>query len=139
MSVFSDLFKKLKSIKHIEVILAILFGLIILLVYFSSAFSSDTNKNNKNNESQSTVSEYVIEIEDKLSTILSRINGAGKVSVMIMVEKETQLETTVLPNIASVIIVAEGAGNVWVKLEIIKAVEALLDLSASSIEVLIGS
>ncbi|MDD2227437.1 MAG: hypothetical protein PHH71_02530 [Clostridia bacterium] len=140
-NIFSDLFKKLKSIKHIEIILAILFGLIILLVYFSSAFSnSDTNENkNKNNENASTVSEYVIEVEDKLSTILSKINGAGKVSVMIMVEKETQLETTILPNIASVIIVAEGAGNVWVKLEIIKAVEALLDLSSSNIEVLIGS
>jgi len=136
---FVNMFKKLKSIKHIEIILAVLFGLIILLVYFSSAFSNDNSINKNNYENASTVSAYIAEVEDKLANILSKINGAGNVTVMIMVEKETELDTAILPNISSVIVVAGGANNVWVKLEIIKAIEALLKLSASNIEVLVGN
>ncbi|MDD2445665.1 MAG: hypothetical protein PHX09_02525 [Clostridia bacterium] len=138
-NVFVNLFKKLKSIKHIEIILAILFGLIILLVYFSSAFSAPDNVKTKTGENATIVSAYITEVEDKLANILSKINGAGNVSVMIMVEEETELETATLPSVASIIVVAQGASNVWVKLEIIKAIEALLKLSSSNIEVLIGN
>lgn len=86
-NIFVNLFKKLKSIKHIEIILAILFGLIILLVYFSSAFSAPSNTKTRANENATIVSAYITEIEDKLANILSKIDGAGNVSVMIMVEE----------------------------------------------------
>lgn len=136
---FVNMFKKLKSIKHIEIILAILFGLIILLVYFSSAFSGGSSEDKSKYENSSMVSAYISEVEDKLANILSKVNGAGNVTVMVMVEKETQLDTTTLPNISSVIVVAQGANNIWVKLEIIKAIEALLRLSSANIEVLVGN
>ena len=136
-STFSQLFKKLKSIKHIEVILAVLFALIILLVYFSSisGLSNDTQDTTSTN---TAVSAYTIEMEQKLSNILSKIDGVGDVDVMLMIENSTNFNTEVLPNIISVIVVADGAENVWVKLDIIKAVETLLKINSANIEVLAG-
>ena len=135
----SNLFKKLKSIKHIEIILAVLFGLIILMVYFSSTSSSSTNsQTNYEDESLSAVSAYTQEVEQKLTNLLSKIDGVGAVDVMIMIDEKTNLETEALPTITSAVVVAEGARNVWVKLEIVKAVEALLNLNTSNIEVLVG-
>jgi len=133
------MFKKLKSIKHIEIILAVLFGLIILLVYFSSTFSTDNSNNDYESDNSTVVSAYISEVENKLENILSKIDGAGSVTVMLMVEQETQIESAVLPTISSVIVVAQGADDVWVKLQIVKAIEALLRLSSGSIEVLVGN
>ncbi|MDD3397558.1 MAG: hypothetical protein PHR96_03360 [Clostridia bacterium] len=138
-SFFVNMFKKLKSIKHIEIILAVLFGLIILLVYFSSTFSTDNSNNDYESDNSTVVSAYISEVENKLENILSKIDGAGSVTVMLMVEQETQIESAVLPTISSVIVVAQGADDVWVKLQIVKAIEALLRLSSGSIEVLVGN
>ena len=134
---FSNLFIKLKSIKHIEIILAVLFGLIILLVYFSS-ISADKQEQTTQSEVSSTVSNYATNIENKMEQILSKINGVGEVNVMIMLEDSVSSEGDTMPTISSVIVVAEGAENIGVKLEIIKALETLLKLDAGNIEVLIG-
>ncbi|MDD4815806.1 MAG: hypothetical protein PHQ62_01530 [Clostridia bacterium] len=136
-STFSNLFKKLKSIKHIEIILAVLFALIILLVYFSG-FSNTSNTTDDTKSTSTTISAYTLEVEQKLSKILSKINGVGNVDVMIMVEQSTNFNTDVLPSIVSVVVVAQGASNVWVKLDIIKAVETLLKINTANIEVLAG-
>jgi len=134
---FSNLFKKLKSIKHIEIILAVLFALIILLVYFAG-FSNKTSDTGDTDSTNTTISAYTLEVEQKLSNILSKISGVGDVNVMIMVENSTEFNTEILPTIVSVVVVAEGAENVWVKLDIIKAVETLLKISSANIEVLAG-
>lgn len=131
MSKFSGIFKKLKSIKHIEIILAILLGLIVLLVYFSSTSSLQSNKTTVT----TSTNIYLQEVENKLENLISEINGAGRVSVMLMSESEENSS----PQITSAVVVASGASDVFVKLEIIKAVEALLGIKASSIEVLAGS
>ena len=135
---FANLFKKLKSIKHIEIILAVLFALIILLIYFSSSTSNSFTNNKSENNNLSAISIYTTEVEEKLTNILSKIDGAGNVDVMIMTDNNIDEKEDNIPNIKSVIVVAEGAKNVWVKLEIVKAVEALLNLSTSNIEVLVG-
>lgn len=129
---FSNLFKKLKSIKHIEVILALLIGVIILLVYFSSTSSNSYSSNNK-----TQISSYTTEIEYKLSNILSQIDGAGNVSVMVMTQNNGEAENEDV-NITSVIVVASGADDVNVKLNIIKAVQTLLKINSADIEVLEG-
>lgn len=135
-NLFAGMFKKLKSIKHIEIILALLIAVIILLVYFSSSGSEKTQKTITTSTTSASI--YTQEIEEKLANILSKINGAGDVSVMIMLANQTELETTKLPDISSVIIVSSGAKDVKVKLELIKAVESLLNLNTKSIEVLEG-
>lgn len=167
------LFKKLKSIKHIEVIIAVVLGAIILLVYFST-FS---NKSSENTAYESTsTTEYASMLESKLSKVLSQINGAGTVSVMITLasgpeyiyatnnEEERNTNTSgnstttvttttsepivisndivvvkeIMPAVSGVIVVASGAGSTNVKLEILKAIQALLDVPQANIEVLVG-
>ena len=135
--VFSGLFKKLKSIKHIEIILAVLFGLIILLVYFSST-STSVSTSKATISSSSQVSQYTNEVERKLESLLSEISGAGNVKVMVMCESNTELKSEVVPDIVSVVVVASGADDTWVKLDIIKAVQALLTVNPANIEVLVG-
>ena len=133
--VFSSMFKKLKSIKHIEVILAVLLGLIVLLVYFSST-SSGSGVKTVVSTSNSQVSQYTAEVESRLEALLEDISGAGDVSVMVMCKPNTELKSEVVPTISSVVVVASGATSAAVKLDIIKAVEALLSLDPGNIEVL---
>lgn len=135
---FSGLFKKLKSIKHIEIILAVLFGLIVLLVYFSST-NALTSSTNSTTSSLSGVSAYTAEIEQKLENLLCKIDGAGSVEVMVMCEDNIKLETDTVPKLIAVVIVSSGADNVFVKLNIIRAVQALMNLDTANIEVLSGS
>ena len=132
MSKFSGVLKKLKSIKHIEIILAVLLGLIILLVYFSSTNTLVHNKVTVSTQ----IGTYLSEIENKLASLIAQIEGAGRVSVMVMSDENNDNEET--PKIVSAVVVASGANNVFVKLEIIKAVEALLGINPQNIEVLAG-
>lgn len=134
--VFSGLFKKLRSIKHIEIILAVLFGLIILLVYFSTTSSVSSSKNNIRASSEVLV--YINEVEQKLENLLAKIDGVGKVKVMIMCDSNIELDPDIVPEITSVVVVASGATDTWVKLDIIKAVQALLTVKSANIEVLPG-
>lgn len=134
MSKFSGILKKLKSIKHIEIILAVLLGLIILLVYFSSTGSASTTKTPHITTQTNT---YLSEVENKLENLISNISGVGKVSVMVMGDTNDEDDET--PKILSAVVVATGANDAFVKLEIIKACEALLQIKASNIEVLVGN
>ena len=134
MSRFSSLWKKLKSIKNIEIILAVLLGLVVLLVYFSSV---GANKGAVNNITYSN--SYVQEIEQKLENLISSIDGAGQVEVMIMCEGDDEITKTEYPKVVSAVVVSSGADSTKVKLDIIRAVEALLGLKTANIEVLKGS
>lgn len=134
MSKFSSFWKKLKSIKNIEIILAVLIGLVVLLVFFSSSGAQTGVVNN----TQSASSTYVSEIEYKLENLISRIEGAGVVEVMIMCEEEETLENP-YPKVVSAVVVSSGADSTKVKLDIIRAVEALLGVKTANIEVLKGS
>lgn len=134
MSRFSSLWKKLKSIKNIEIILAVLLGLVVLLVYFSSV---GANKGAVSNITYSN--SYVQEIEQKLENLISSIDGAGQVEVMIMCEGDDEITKTEYPKVVSAVVVSSGADSTKVKLDIIRAVEALLGLKTANIEVLKGS
>lgn len=122
-------------------------------------------------------SSRIDDTEDKLCNVLSKIKGAGKVSVMITYsggseqviayetdsktdltredgltkEYTTENKTPVLiskngvstpvvlkevrPEIVGVIVVAEGGGNIKVKLDLINAVKTVLNISAQKIEI----
>lgn len=71
---------KIKGIKHFEIIIVVAFCAILLLIY-SSTFSSDNQQ--ENTLTALTTEEYANYLENKLSNVLSQINGAGNVSVMI--------------------------------------------------------
>ena len=171
------LFEKLKNIKHIEVIILVIFIAVLLLIY-SSTFSN--NKDNEITTTALTTEEYANYLENKLVNVLSHINGAGQVSVMVTLScgveyvyatnteevvtesvvsgttttKTTTIEEIImvsvagkssplilkenLPKVSGVIIVSSGARDLSVRLELQKAVEALLDIKGECIEILIG-
>ena len=135
MSKFSSLWKKLKSIKNIEIILAVLLGLVVLLVFFSSSGA----KNGVVNNSSAFQNSYVSEIEYKLENLISKIEGAGTVDVMIMCEGDEKSSEDPYPTVVSAVVVSSGADSTKVRLDIIRAVEALLGLKTANIEVLKGS
>lgn len=121
------------------------------------------------NDKTETVDEetsFVYDLENRLSAILSEVDGAGKVSVVITVESgmETVLatkitttttehgtetvETPILvngktvvlkekyPKIIGVLIVAEGAKNITVLSRLQQATVSLLDINVNQIEIL---
>jgi stage III sporulation protein AG len=124
---------------------------------------SDKNVASKNDDEVLT---YVAELEERLSNTLSKVKGAGKVSVVITVKSgiETVLamnttttktdngievvetpiilngKTVVLkemyPEILGVLIVAEGADEISVLRKIQQATTSLLDINVNQIEIL---
>lgn len=167
---FSAFIKKIKNIKNIEIIVTVFAISIVLLIYFSgSSIFSDTSTEGV--EYIQTTS-YIEELEIKLNNVLSQIENAGTVKVMITIDKKVEntyainkeVKTTTsgnnttttskeevvivqnkpiiisesLPKIKGVIVVAQGADDVNVKLELLKAVQTLLDIDAKDIEIFIG-
>lgn len=166
-------YKKLKKIKNIEVIIGVFILAIILLIYaygFNKKETADTE-----NEGYS-----YLETEEKLEDILSKIEGAGKVQVMITYDgtakqvtaestnvtsttktdnsggssytstDTTQTTTPVFsdsdvvvikelnPEIIGVVIVAEGAADISVRLELLRVAATALDIDQSIITVSAG-
>jgi stage III sporulation protein AG len=154
------IFAKIKSIKNIEIIFVAILGVIVILIMLSSFNFTDNNTSD-----EFSTEEYVTQLEKKLSTILSTVESAGKVSVMITVESGmetvTAVETTVTqtgnetktttspilvggkvvilkelyPKITGVLIVAEGADSIKVKLELLKATSSVLSIDEKIVEI----
>ena len=174
------LFAKLKTVKHIEIYIAIIVGAIIVLIYLSSSGTPSIAAKSGSTEdiTYTSMNQYATDMERKLTDVLSQVNGAGTVNVMIVFKSGLEMliaystasnETTTtngsgttttvsvtktpilinnnsepiilseqLPVPQSVLVVASGAGSTGVKLALITAVESLLKLPASSIQVLAG-
>ena len=141
-------------------------------------FSFDSGT--RNDKTTLSESEY-FQIENRLCDVLSKINGAGNVSVMINFAGTSELITAttsdvsqdktsdydssgnrvtesktesispviirkdgedtplivkeILPDIVGVVVVAEGADRLSVKLNLLQAVQTLLDVSADKVEI----
>ncbi|MBE5748210.1 MAG: hypothetical protein E7344_01115 [Clostridiales bacterium] len=156
-----SIIQKIKSIKNIEVIIAFVLAAIVLVVFFNDFGQKVTKQTNIS----TTFSSYVADLENKIKSVISKIDGAGECDVVISfvggVEQEYAFsnesqqngeiitnKTTLtlvsgkpvlirekMPEIQGVVIVADGAGKTAVKLEITKAVQALLKVPNGNIEV----
>ncbi len=132
--------EKLKSVKHIEIYITIIFAIILILIFFSTTKDSSTSKTKVTEDS--TITAYVDNIETKLEQVLSQINGASNVNVMITLDmssatiEDEEIKTSTFPNIKGVVIVAKGVENTAVKMNILKAVQAVIDISSGRIEIL---
>lgn len=73
------LLQKIKSIKHIELIIVAIFVLVLGCIFFSSSNTS----NEVNLNIGDGLEEYGNNLEQKLTNVISKINGVGEVSVMI--------------------------------------------------------
>ena len=86
--------------------------------------------------------DYVSKLERKLEELLSKIEGAGEVHVMIslqeseefVVEKDTIIKT-IYPKVEGVAVIAEGAGTGRVTQHIIEVVQVLFDLELHKVKV----
>ena len=140
-----DLFKKIK-IEYIAVA-----ALIVVVALISSSSFSFSKRDSTDAQN---VSSYVTELEKKLSKSLSEVKGAGRVEVIISVEsgfksvyKESKdglvlvngkpvVVTEGYPAITGVIIVAEGANNLSVKISLLSAARIFLNVGEEKIKIL---
>ena len=175
--------KKLKNVKHIEIIVCIIFISILVLIYFVS-FNKTTSQTSSNSVintgelSFTSSSVYAKEMEEKLTRVITNLEGVNSVSVMVSVasgseiviansieeekiysssgesENVTTIKTPiivtqngtskpiilmeVLPKIEGVVVVAGGANDVKVKLNIYRVVQAMVDISSENIQVFAG-
>lgn len=151
--------EKLKGIKHIEVIVVLVFAAMAALVVFG--FGGSTEEGSQTSDLQ----QYGKDLEARMASVLGQIEGAGKVSVLLWFESGSEIVpaysedvtdngttttekktlvlvggkpvvlTEITPKVGGVVIVAEGADNVKVKLELLKAVNALLKVDAADVEI----
>ncbi len=137
--------EKLKNIKHIEIYITLIFAIVLILIFLSSTGGRSKNSNKSYSKSittQTTVTGYVDDMETRLEQILSQIQGAGNVNVMLTLDmsnatvKDNVIETNSFPAIKGVVIVANGVQDTYVKMNILKAVQAVIDISSGSIEIL---
>lgn len=137
--------EKLKSIKHIEIYITIIFAIILILIFFSSTSSSKSSSGSyKSNPvtQETTITNYISNMESRLEQILSQINGASNVNVMVTLDmssttiKDNVIEMAEFPDVKGVVIVAKGVENTVVKMNMLKAVQAVIDISSGRIEIL---
>ncbi|MDR3216485.1 MAG: hypothetical protein LBT55_03610 [Clostridiaceae bacterium] len=121
----SALVKKIKGIKNIELIVSLVVIAVALLIYagIKSAPAKDTAEPDSVN---TAASEMTVE-ETRLAAVLSRIEGVGKVTVMISKSDDGKP--------ISAVVVAEGAKNPGIKLKLLEAVETALSLPGSAVEI----
>ena len=80
--VFKPFFEKLKSKNKLQYLFI---GIIVLILVFVFSFNFDLSAN-KTSASNDLIESYVDNLEKKLSKTLSKVEGAGEVSVVITVE-----------------------------------------------------
>lgn len=135
---------KLKNIKHIEIYAAVLFIVILLLIYLSTT-SKKSEHGSTTNSNELTVIAYVENLEQNLEDILSNIGGVSAVKVMITLNLnqvevlDSKINLSKFPEIKGVIVTADGVNNTATKLKVLHAVEAVLEISNGSIEILSSS
>lgn len=107
--------KKVLAIKNIRLIAVALIIALALIIYsgVGSASSTDTPSNMDLEES-------------RLATVLSNIQGAGKVEVMISRNDDT---------VTGVLVVAEGAKDISVLLKLLDATSTVMGVDKSIVEV----
>lgn len=151
----TDQRKKLKIAKLPEILAVALFVLAVVVVLFFSLRGGDVT-------GQETFADHTAMLEEKLSSALAQIEGAGNVEVVINARSERELvlamETTVhedgsvttapilvngevvvieekYPEITGVLIVSEGANDLSVRFSLLEAAASVLNINQSLIKV----
>ena len=104
--------------------------------------TTTTNYAKSTDTKQQTIATYVDNMEAKLEQILSQVQGASNVSVMLTLDmtnssvQDNIIKTEKFPEIKGIIIVANGVDKTAVKMNILKAVQTVIDISNGRIEIL---
>jgi stage III sporulation protein AG len=106
-------FKKVLGVKNISIIVVTIIIALTLLIY-SSVDKEDSKVNDMDDE------------EMRLSAVLSEIEGAGKVTTMIVREDG---------KVKGVLVIAEGAEDISVMLKLLNATSTVMGVDRSVVEV----
>ena len=169
---------KIKQIKHWEIYAAVIVVVIMLGIYLSGLWG---NKQSQSSTAVTVVtntdSSYAGQLESKLQKVLSCIQGAGNVAVMVMTDGEgtaelaydvqektveqagangqtvttTTVDKTVVvkngsplvlwnnpPKLLGIVVVATGASDPAVRLNLLHAVQTLIGEQSVEIQILSG-
>lgn len=160
MGKIKDCLLKLKSTKNVELYVALgLCAVVVVVCFLLPNIQQKTSQNDALEQS------YIAQMENKLVTVLSNIDGCGKVSVaisysadgkkvyayenttkqdgntvlqtstLITVKGEPLLVQTLNPQILGVVVVADGANDPLVRYKIKQAVVTLLDIDSCCVQV----
>ncbi len=163
--------------KHIKLLVVLVVMLVAIILYIGI---NDNDKvvvsSSATDDGYLSTLEYCERLEEKLEGIISQIDGAGNVKVMVSVSGSPEIiyvsdtdnktstttngstttttsspiiigsgtnssgiiKTETLPDVKGVIVVSSGANKVGIKLDILKAVATLLDISTEKITILKG-
>lgn len=110
--------KKLRGVKNIQII-ALVFIIAVGLIIYSSVMTARTG-------AQDGAASVMSAEEQRLSAALSSIEGAGSVQAMITEHKDV---------IVGVIVIAEGADNITVRLKLLDAAATALGVSKQIVNV----
>ncbi|HIS58410.1 MAG TPA: hypothetical protein IAC16_03760 [Candidatus Limadaptatus stercoravium] len=118
----SALLKKIKGIKNIRLIAAIFIIAVALLIYSSVA------TNNAVRDASGTESAYGMDQEEsRLASVLEGLEGVGRVETMITRGGDDE--------IVGVIVIAEGAEDIGVRLRLLSAVTTAMGVDKQIVNV----
>lgn len=124
-----ELYLKLKSLKKSDWIVIGLIGILILILAIPTEQGKDNIITDSDSINVSYDNIYASELESRLMNILSQMEGVGDVSVMITAEDDGY-------GITGVVVVAQGAGESGVAVQISEAVMTLFKVEAHRIKVI---
>lgn len=112
--------KKLKGIKNLQII-AVVFIIAVALLIYSTVMTSKSSSGAK-----TTVSTVMTQDEQRLSAILSNIDGAGQVETMITEQNNT---------VVGVLVIADGAKDILVRIRLVEAAATALGVDKGLVNV----
>lgn len=117
--------KKLKTLGMDKLLIFLLVGIFLLVICIPTGSGKSTDQKNEK------LAETAVEtgtLEQRLQDTLEKIQGVGRVQVMITMTADTDA-------IEGVVVVAQGAGSPQVEQDIIEAAQALFPIAAHKIKV----
>lgn len=138
----NEISELLKSDKSVKIIL-IAGAVIILFIALGGLFGGDATET-KDGYSRAELSEYEKTLENRLTDILSEIEGIGQVRVMVTLDtaeeteygkNEDMLISLRTPQVRGVIVVCNGGGNATIREKVVNAVSGVFGISTTRISV----
>ena len=110
-----------------------------MLLFFSG---NSKTKETSRSLSEMTITTYVEDLETNLEEILSKIGGVSNVKVMITLEMDkaylenSTIKISEFPKIKGVVVTAKGVNETSIKMKVLHAIEAVIDVTNGNIQIL---
>ena len=141
---FGDIKELLKSSKGIKA--AFIVGIVLILfIAFGGVFTGNSRKETaKQINTADRFAEYETRLEQRLTDILSKIEGVGNVRVMVTLDTSGETEygrnadmllSVKAPEVRGVIVVCDGGDSVGVKSKVYDAVSGVFGINSLRISV----